>query len=397
MPSRCPPPTDPHPGMDLRGADAPGPLAEFDSSRPEQEQITSSADGTRARRLHHRHRSSKLVLIGLIVLLLAGCIGPKTPGQPDLPPPARSVPGAPTLNGSTASPPSAADPTPPVPTRPSSPTGNPTGSPASSLAIPVDKVLLIIEENRSVADVTQHMPYFTDQSRRFGTATNYYANAHPSLPNYLLIAGGSTFGVTDDDEPAAHPLTGPSIFSQMLDAGRTTKTYAEAMPGACSLGNHRSYAVRHNPWTYFTDDTERSACSSFDQPLGSAADKGLAHDTAAGGLPNLSVVIPDICNDGHDCSAETADDWLRNWVPVIQDGPDFRTGRLAIIITWDEDDYTDANHIPFAVIHPSLHSTRISARFDHRALSASLSHLAGSAPLREARNAPDILTAFHLR
>ena len=50
------------------------------------------------------------------------------------------------------------------------------------------------------------------KARAYGTATNFYAISHPSLPNYLVLAGGSTFGVADDDVPAAHRLHGRSLF-----------------------------------------------------------------------------------------------------------------------------------------------------------------------------------------
>ena len=105
-----------------------------------------------------------------------------------------------------------------------------SASPASG----VEKVLVIVEENRSVSDVAAHMPFLMSRARSYGTATHFYAISHPSLPNYLVLAGGSTFGVTDDDVPAAHQLHGPSLFGQLLAAGRTAKTYAEAMPSNCA-------------------------------------------------------------------------------------------------------------------------------------------------------------------
>jgi hypothetical protein len=52
------------------------------------------------------------------------------------------------------------------------------------------------------------------------------------------------------------------VFGRLLAAGRTAKTYAEAMPDNCSRRNHAIYAVRHNPWTYFDDPAERAACES---------------------------------------------------------------------------------------------------------------------------------------
>ena len=122
---------------------------------------------------------------------------------------------------------------------------------------------MIVEENRSVSDVAAHMPFLMSRARADGTATNFYAISHPSLPNYLVLAGGSTFGVADDDVPAAHRLHGPSLFGQLLAAGRTAKTYAEAMPGNCAVDNRGVYAVRHNPWTYFEIEPSEALATSL--------------------------------------------------------------------------------------------------------------------------------------
>lgn len=73
---------------------------------------------------------------------------------------------------------------------------------------------------------------------------------------------------------------------------------------------------------------------------------------------------------------------------------DFTAGRLAVIITWDEDDDRSGNRIPLVVLHPSLNGRAASTRLDHYALSASILRLAGQEPLREAGQAPDLLTAF---
>jgi phosphatidylinositol-3-phosphatase len=149
----------------------------------------------------------------------------------------------------------------------------PSPSQAAAQATPpateVDKILLIVEENRSIQDVEAHMPFLMSQARAYGTATNFYAITHPSLPNYLVLAGGSTFGITDDDDPRVHQLEGPSLFRQLVSAGRTAKTYAEAMQTNCARENHQTYAVRHNPWTYFDNPAERSSCEQFDVPSGS--------------------------------------------------------------------------------------------------------------------------------
>ncbi len=276
------------------------------------------------------------------------------------------------------------------------PTTQTTGDATATAAAGEDKLLVIIEENRSVADVEQHMPVLAAESARYGHADQYYALAHPSLPNYLVIAGGSLFGVTDDEDPEAHQLSGPSVFGQLHAAGHTVKTYAEAMDGTCITHNQDRYAVRHNPWTYFTNSTERSLCKRFDMPTGTTASGSLVHDVTRGELPTFSLVIPDICNDGHDCSAATADRWLGRWLPILKSGPDFRSGHLTIVVTWDEDDGTTGNRIACVVINPALTDQTVDTHLDHYALSAAISDLAQQPPLRDAETAPNLLTAFGL-
>src|SRR4051812_37211498 len=102
-----------------------------------------------------------------------------------------------------------------------------------------------------------------------GGASRYYALTHPSLGNYLAIAGATTFHVRDDEGPARHPLSGPSVFGQVLSAGRVAKTYAEGMPGHGVTTSSGRYAVKHNPWAYFTDTAERAGCRRYDVPAGS--------------------------------------------------------------------------------------------------------------------------------
>jgi acid phosphatase len=270
------------------------------------------------------------------------------------------------------------------------------GSPSAPTATGVDKVLVIVEENRSVQDAEAHMPFLMSEARSYGTAINFYATWHPSLPNYLVLAGGSSFGVTDDNNPDVHLLPGPSVFGQLVAAGRTAKTYAEAMPSNCAQRSYNTYAVRHNPWAYFDDQAERAACDQFDVPSGSPTAGALLDDTTAGQLPTFALLVPDVCDDGHDCSAATTDDWLRSWLPTIENGPDFTSNRLAIVVTWDEDDDHSGNRVPMVVIHPSVKGKQVTTRLDHYGLSASIARVGGIPPLGDADTAVDVLAAFGL-
>ena len=260
----------------------------------------------------------------------------------------------------------------------------------------VGKLLVIVAENKSAADVSANMPFLMSHSRRYGRATKYYAITYPSLPNYLVMAGGSTFGVERNRNPDQIPQKGRSVFGQTLASGRTAKTYAEAMPRNCALRNRGTYVVRHNPWTYFADPAERAACRKYNVPSGSPSNGALADDIASGKLPNIGLLIPDNCNNGHDCPIATTDRWLRSWLPAIKNGPDFRSGRLAVVVTWDEDDHSAGNRVAMVVIHPALKGKNVTTRLDHYALSAAISRLGGARPLRDAAKAPDLLAAFRL-
>jgi hypothetical protein len=287
-----------------------------------------------------------------------------------------------------------------------SPANRPAAAPPARAAVPAltwhvaaqqpTKVLVFVEENKTDRSALAGMPYLASLARIYGYTTDYRAIRHPSLPNYLAIAGGSTFGVTNDAGPARHPLSGPSVFDQALAAGSTAKTYAEAMPSACAQTATRRYAVKHNPWAYFADATSRANCRRYDVPMGTTAAGALRSDVVAGRLPNVGMAIPDICHDGHDCSLETADSWLRSWLQVIFAGPDFRRGRLAVVVTFDEDDKSADNTVLTVVMSRSTSHVVATSSYTHYSLSRYLSQLTGSRPLRSAGTARDLRGAFHL-
>lgn len=257
-------------------------------------------------------------------------------------------------------------------------------------ATKVTKVLTIIEENHSLAQMKSNMPYAFSLANKYAYASNYTAIRHPSLPNYISIAGGSTMGVTDDKLPGVNSLKGQSIFGQALSKGKTAKLYAESMVGTCVANSDSGrYQTKHNPWAYFVD--ERSACRQYDVPA-----TRFASDVAAGKLPNIGMLIPNMCNDAHDCSLATADNWLKDIMPKIFAGEDWKSGRLAVIITADEDDRRSDNKVLTVVIHPGLDSTIVSSPLNHYSLSKFYSEVTGSAALRNARGANSLSKAFGL-
>lgn len=317
---------------------------------------------------------------GALLLLVTSCSGRSAAPPPAASPPAASSPGA-----GTGSPSATASP------------GQSAPAPRSSPAMPrrsggsarVTKLLVAVVENHSLDQMAAGMPYTFGLAKRYGYATDYHAITHPSLPNYLAIASGDTHGVSDDDPPSAHPIGGMSVFQQALDAGRTAGLFAESMPGSCTLDSQGRYAVKHNPWAYFVN--QREGCRRYDQPFSE-----LGPRIAAGQLPDAGMVIPDMCNDAHDCGLSTADTWIRGLMSKVFAGPDWKSGRLAVVLTADEDDHNQDNKVLTVVIHPSQHHHVVGRRLDHFSLTRLYEDVLGVPHLSHAGAAASMSRAFGL-
>jgi len=286
----------------------------------------------------------------------------------------------------------------PAPTAvaPSAGASNPASPAAASSAAgaaPV-KALVVVEENHSQSAVLSGMPYLASLADTYGQTSAYRAVAHPSLPNYLAVIGGSTFGVTDDRPPADHPVAGASVLDSAIARAATAKAYIEDMPGPCTLVSSGDYAVKHNPWAYFADQTDRGNCRNFDVPTGTATGGALYDDIQAGTLPTIGLLIANLCHDAHNCPLSTADAWLQQWLPIVMRGPDYRAGRLAIVITFDEDDNSGDNTVLTTVIAPTVHHVSAAGPLTHYSLTRYLAELTGTPPPAEAATAASLGTAF---
>ena len=245
-------------------------------------------------------------------------------------------------------------------------------------------VVWIIEENRSYNQIvgSPAAPYLARLARECGLATDYAGVAHPSLPNYLALTSGSTHGAVDDAGPSAHPVAGPSIFSLL---GSRWRTLAESMPLACDRQPSGNYAVKHNPAVYYT--SIRAACARQDVPLGRTPDLAAA----------FTVIVPNLCNDMHDCSTATGDVWMSRELPLIFSSAAYRAGDTAAFITWDESD-AGGSQVPLYVIAPSVRpGTRVHEALSHYSLLRTTEEMLGLHPLLgAARRAPSMAQAFGL-
>jgi phospholipase C len=244
-----------------------------------------------------------------------------------------------------------------------------------------DHVVWIVLENHSYGQLVgppggtadQQSPYLNALARSCGLATRFRAVTHPSLPNYLAMVSGRTGGVTTSCTPAQCPQHRRTVFDQVRSTGRSWRVFAESMPSACRRTDAYPYVVRHNPPTYFPG---LRGCRTHDLPMGTTAGGRLVNVLADGRLPALTVVIPDQCHNTHDCDIPAGDAWLSELVPQVLDGPDYRAGRTALFVTYDEGaggyagqscrrDPDASCHIVTVAVAPSVApGTRSSTRYD---------------------------------
>ena len=253
----------------------------------------------------------------------------------------------------------------------------------------VTKLLVFVVENHSLKQMRNGMPQTFALAKRYGYATDYHAVTHPSLPNYIAMTSGRTHGVDDDSPPSVWKLKGSTVFSRAVAAGKRARVYAESMTEHCQLTSSGRYAVKHNPWAYFVDD--RADCERWDRGL-----IAFHRDAKAGTLPNAGLVVPNLCNDAHDCPLATADDWFDAQMRRVFAGPDWASGHLAVVLTADEDDSKSGNRVLTVVMHPSQKGHVVTASLNHYALFELYEDVLGLKHSRKTPQSPSMAKAFGL-
>lgn len=192
-------------------------------------------------------------------------------------------------------------------------------------------IFIIVLENREAGSIAGNpsAPYLSSLADRYARAANFYGIRHPSLPNYLALTGGDTFGITNDCTDCF--IAADNIVNQLERVGRSWRAYMESMPHPCFIGDAAPlYAQRHNPFIYYNDiRSDPDRCQKivpFDQ---------FEADLQANALPDFVWITPNLCHDMHDCPVSAGDNWLRTWVPQILASPAWQDNGV-LFITFDE-------------------------------------------------------------
>ena len=260
-------------------------------------------------------------------------------------------------------------------------------------------VIWIWMENRSYRQIlgrTGAARRLASYAKGCGTATNYHAITHPSLPNYLAATSGSTHAISSDCDPSSCPVKTQSLYGQLDAPGAAGwMTYAENMARPCDTTSYDHYAARHNPAVYFT--ALRPSCRAHDVAIGGTHGR-FSKDLRAGRLPGFTFIAPNLCDDGHDCATSTADSWLGYWLDRIARSALYRAGRTVVFVTWDEDDRSSAgNQVAAVVIGPTvMKGTRSDRHFTHYSLLRTAEDLLHVGHLGAAAQAVSMASAFDL-
>ncbi len=212
--------------------------------------------------------------------------------------------------------------------------------PLRQSAIPnYDHIVILIMENKTTGDIigNQSAPFINSIAKQNSLATNYSAIANPSLPNYLSLIGGDTFGITSDCTNCF--VSSNSLVDRLEQNHKSWKAYMESMPSSCFIGDDYPYAQKHNPFVYFNNIRNNpDRCKkivSLDE---------LSKDlTAPASAPNFIWITPNMCHDMHDCSVSQGDTWLSQEVPQILNSPIFKLQKSLLILTWDEGESSSNN------------------------------------------------------
>ncbi len=217
-----------------------------------------------------------------------------------------------------------------------------------------DHIILIMLENHSYSQVigSQAAPFINQLAQQNVLFTHFYAVAHPSLPNYIALASGSTYGIHNDCLTCY--LNQPSLADRIEASGRTWKSYQEGLPAPCYVGNAGRYTQLVDPFIYFNSiRTDPARCKESIVPL-----TQLDTDLQMNQLPNFALIVPNLCDSGHSCKLSTSDQWLKQMTTKLENSPALGTN-YAIFILYDESVSSDSSSCCALGSHAGGHITAL--------------------------------------
>ena len=221
-----------------------------------------------------------------------------------------------------------------------------------------DHVVVMVEENRTwtggrtgavgMGFSADQMPYL----HGLASTCSYYADwvetnvDDNSLNQYIGMTSGvaNTSTVNDCKPSDTCTSTDDNIFRQVRESGGTARTYVDGATEPCSEGDN---AAKHIPALYYQGGDDPEHCTEEVLPIS---------ELDPADLPTYAFIVPDLCNDGHDCGDDVVDDWAEQTLKPIIDGPVYAKGKTLIVVVYDED-----QPVPNLFIAPTANEGRIAS------------------------------------
>ncbi len=218
-----------------------------------------------------------------------------------------------------------------------------------------DHVLVVIEENSGYSQILnmQHAnSYINGLARRGMLLTQSYGVTHPSQPNYLALFSGSTQEVSSN--ACGYSFDSDNLATALLSKGLSFASYSESLPAvgdlSCTSG---AYQRKHNPLSNWQGTRLPAEMNLRLEDMPQDFSK----------LPTVAFLIPNQNNDMHDGSFESADAWLQTHVaPYVEWA--YKHNSL-LILTWDEDNGREGNHVVTLLLGPMVKHGTNDQRVDH--------------------------------
>ena len=247
---------------------------------------------------------------------------------------------------------------------------------ANPLATPPDHLVVVVEENHSFEQIigSRAAPFTNTLVARGTLLTQYHAITHPSLPNYVALLSGRT---PIHRDCAACTFPGPTLVDQLKARHISWAAYLEGLPRPCSAVPYSgAYSGAVDPFMHAANIRHHPARCDRVLPFGR-----FPADLAAGRLPTVSFLMPNLHHDMHSGTVAAGDAWLQRLVGQLQANPVWRQD-TRLVVTFDESTRHDVRsccdglgrggRIPTIVAGPRIPQGRDATPYTHYSLPRSI-------------------------
>jgi phosphatidylinositol-3-phosphatase len=261
-------------------------------------------------------------------------------------------------------------------------------------------VFVVAEENSDYNSVigSSSMPYLNGLATQYSLATQYYANTHPSIGNYLVLTTGQILSNDDSQTPLTLPVSVDNVVRDTIAAGKTWKQYAESIPSVGYLGGDSTccggtFYTRHAPLPFMMD------AQTAAQKVNIVPFTQFAADLAAKTLPQYAFITPNGCDDAHDCALSTADTWLKTNIDPFIQSTAFQNSLLLIVFDESGSDNTNGGgKVALVVVSPlARHGYQSTTRYQEQSLCRLTMEAIGATPPPACASAPSMAEFFVAR